>query len=523
MTQMEEIAEKLRQVAVDEHTLLPEHEYLFYVIKTWTDRTGAEKSEITIDKVMLLKVLAHLGFRRVDINEQHVLIQIKDNLVEEVNAVKIIDVFFDHINKLPEGFMTKDTNGSEKFVVRDSLVNKILSGLQQYFSPGILYRLPIVKINMMEDTATTSNFFFQNGFVSVTKKGIKHNVYGLLPEKVWKNQVLSRKFYPLKEHQLKDSNWWKFLSYISNNRIDPTTGKYSDPERFAQLRRIIGYTMHRYFEGKLKCVIYTDSRITEGASGRSGKTLLGKAVGKLLNSETGGKVCTELNGKDFDTSDKFRYQQCGLETRLIILNDVRKYFEFEMLFNDITEGFERQRKGEMPYQVRSKYVLNTNQTIKITDDSAKDRSLEFELSDYFGARWSPEDEFKEWFFRDWNEEAWNKFDNIMLLCVHEYLRDGLPSNPKTINLQQRKLKEETCEELIKFLDNYDGDGQRILDNQRYDKGELLQKFKMRYPDMMKLSQRKFTVWCKLYATYSPYFTATEETQSNGVSFIQFLK
>ena len=66
----------------------------------------------------------------------------------------------------------------------------------------------------------------------------------------------------------------------------------------------------------------------------------------MLNRDSWAKTYVEMNGKNFDFTDKFRYQECGLDTKLVHINDARKNFDFELLFNDISEGIKAEKKGQ---------------------------------------------------------------------------------------------------------------------------------------------------------------------------------
>ena len=96
-------------------------------------------------------------------------------------------------------------------------------------------------------------------------------------------------------------------------------------KRFESLKTLIGYLLHGFFETKMKAVNLTDSTISENAEGRSGKTLLGRAIALI-------KMVCEISGKDFDPTNKHKYSSVNLDTQIVFLNDLRKRFDFETLF-----------------------------------------------------------------------------------------------------------------------------------------------------------------------------------------------
>ena len=215
--------------------------------------------------------------------------------------------------------------------------------------------------------------------------------------------------------------------------------------RYESLVTIIGYLLHSHFSGKLKATIFTDSKISDMPSGRTGKTLLGQALAYI-------KKYTEINAKDFDPANKHKYQEANLDTQIIHLNDVKKNFDIESLFNDITEGIVVDKKNVKPFKVKTKLMISANKTIRIEGASAKDRVIEFEFADHYNEKFSPEDEFGHWFFRDWSEAEWMKFYNFFLFCICSYLKKGIiVASP--VNLNRRKLLENTSQEFVEFMDD----------------------------------------------------------------------
>lgn len=476
---------------ITEKPLYDPNDYDFYRLEIKRDRYGKEfDRSIVLNSVRLLKILRRLGFRRMDLEEHTFLVRVQNNIVEEVNAKKIMDAFDAHLHKLPEIL----NDGTP----RELILDKIYKSENTYFGT-MLYRLASDDTadnwEFNEDTQTTSFFYYKNGYVRVSYDKVEFLPYSTLTKKIWKNQILQRDFTLITEgselHK-RPFAWAKFVAYIANSL--PTK---PNPDRNEDLMRIIGYSMHRFFETKLKAVIFTDSRLEDDASGRSGKTLLCKGIGHMLNATKYGKSYVEINGKDFDEQDRFKWQELALDTKLVHLNDVKPNFSVESRYNDITEGFKRQRKNEQAYSVQSKLIISSNRTVKVHGDSSKDRIVEFEMSAYFNAKWTPYQEFDQWFFRDWTPEEWALFDNFMLKCVQFYLRKGLPV-PMTINLEKRKLREETCKDFVEFM------SETITDDKMIYKKELWRLFKETYPDWEKITSNRFSIWLKRYTEFTEY-------------------
>jgi len=466
---------------------------------------------IKINYARLVDLLRSMGYRRLDIARQAFVVKIVDNVVEEVSQRYVIDEFVNYVESfganMPDGVLT------------EMLLSRIYGALASFFSDTILHRLvPDEPITFNEHAQDSAFFYYINGYVKVTREGAKLMPYHTLKHYIWKNQILQREYKPQERSVYMSHAWSIFVHNIADCWSEhPLTKvqKAADHRRLEAFNTILGYSLHSYYEGKLKAVIFTDARMSEDAAGRSGKTLLCKALGQMLNAEKFSSTYVELNGKDFDVTDRFKYQELTIDTRLVHINDAARNFPFEALFNDITEGIRAQRKNEKPFPVAAKMIISTNRTIRIHGDSAKDRSIEFEFADYYGANFSPEREFGHWFFRDWTGDDWASFDNYLLACVSQYLAKGL-IKAEPINLLVRKLYEETSTEFVRFIEEH-----RFVENQEYDKKEMYERFLRENTDYRQLKQKTFTRWLRIFGDFHPDYMGTTERRSNGKDMITF--
>ncbi|MEI6765625.1 MAG: BT4734/BF3469 family protein [Bacteroidota bacterium] len=468
------------------------------------DKDGNLK-DLKIDYTKWIEVLYGLGFRRFDIGKNFVFVRVVDQIIEEVSVTHIQDAFIHFLESLPENL----PGG----VSREFLIGKIYRNPSHYFCENRLNLLrPKEQFQFTEDTKDTCFIYFKNGFVRCTRDGYQLLPYEQLAGLIWKNQIVDRGF--------------TFLDFMSSSPQEK--GEFSfftfnlcgkNPERYESLTSIIGYLLHSHFSGKLKAVVLTDSKISDVPSGRTGKTLLGQGLGYA-------KKYTELNGKDFDSANKHKYQELDLDTQIVHLNDVKKSFDFESLFNDITEGIVVDKKNIKPFKVKAKMIISTNKTIRIEGASARDRAIEFEFADYYNEKFSPEDEFHHWFFRDWDETEWMKFFNFCLFCISSYLKTGIVV-AAPVNLNRRKLLENTNQEFVEFMDSQVKEGE-IKPGIEYDKKGLFDRFLLESPefaDIKSFKQRRFTECLRTYAKYSGHFSAVDpdanERKSGNVRYITF--
>lgn len=465
-----------------------------YVTEVTKEGAIKKPTGFNIDRVKFLNLLFDLGFRRYDHAGAHIFVQIINHrIIRQVSKINIADAFFNYIKKdygtteLVQGLYVED------------LINSIYGRLQALFNDEFLARLVDTDkpIDFNKDTNTKKYLYFKNGFVEVSKSGFKFLDYENLQGYIWETELLNRNFKPA---DAKESYFEKFLNCICKK----------DKDRLKSLQTIIGYNLHDYAQKKLRATVLTDSKISndDEPNGRTGKTLFCKALGQIISPDcenTANTTWVEINGKDFDPRNKNKYQVASIDTKMIVLNDVRRGFDIEVLFNDITEGLTVERKNQHPFKIRPRLIITTNKTIKIEGESGKDRFIEFEFSDYFSKARSPEDEFKHWFFRDWNQDEFNSFDCFMILCTQLYLYYGL-IEAKGINLLERKLREQTSPEFIEWIDLplvQAAINRSCNLGEQISKNEWFADFTGTYPDYAnKLKQATFSRWIKTYCQYS---------------------
>jgi hypothetical protein len=454
---------------------------------------------ITIRHARFLQFIEVLGFHRFDLGTGFVFVRIKDNVIVEVSKTTIQDVFFDFIKGLPDDL----PDG----ISYEALYEKLVKSIDNYFSDVKLSIIKRIEPIFCNDTAEEVKFFYANGFVRCTKDGYKLHPYSETGGLVWKNQILTRNFEIAKTAYNEPDNLPVFAKFIWN-----VSGK--DFERFKSFRTLIGYLLHDFFEGKTRAIILTDSDITTYSNGRTGKTLFAKALSHVT------PLC-EINGKDFNPEERFKYQEVSYSDRIIHINDIKKSLSIEKFFVDITEGLSVQKKNKQPFRKRAKIIISTNRTMKIEGASARDRVIEIEFSNHYGEILSPQTEFGKWFFGD----GWNDFDNFICSCVCSYLQEGVHI-PTQINLGRRKLLASSNEDFIEFLDQRVKD-KLICANQLICKNELKDEFLKEYAEYKETLKdvSKVTVWLRDYANLSGYFAMNnpkqDEKAANGKKYFVF--
>lgn len=522
----------------------------FFTEKIKTTKDGDEIfAGIDVDIFKFIQLLKSFGFARfekgVEItrDEEYHFVKLEDNVIQSVNRSRIID----HFEKF---LLTEyDFEGAKcTHVNAVTLLNKFYKEMRSLFHKDIFGRLRTEKdIIINRDEKGKTFFYYQNGFVEVTKDGWKLCDYQFMPGSIWEDQINQRNFVPMDPKKESDMDeiskgmYADFCYRISGERED----------RFTQLCEIMGYVLHDYYEYKLKSINLTDSSLSEDSDGRSGKTLWAKMMGYAKGARlVGGKVIEggvcEINGKDFDASNERKYQSVKMSTQTVVLNDLqtkgRNKFFFDDVFNDITEGFMVKKLYLSPFRHQAKFIMLSNKTLNIRGGSQRDRILEFETSQFFSENYSPEQHYKAWFGRDWNEGEWQLFDNFICLCSmwfhNKMAKDGKLESPVAINLDQRKLIDHTSREFINFMDdcrkNVTATG-KPFDNYQLDELKFEKDFskfsfnkKFLYKEFVRcnedfdwLKQNTFNKWLEMFAQLGLKIKEPHEWRSNGIDYIQF--
>lgn len=494
---------------------------IWWYCKTTFDKENEEwklhKDRLEIDLIEFLDWLYNEGFRYTKVYENGILFRVTNNRVlEEMETAQVRQFVKYWIDALPNEIEACSRDGEIKATINKRLLmEKIIKGVGFFFDTKRLeaYLGPKEPFKMNQDGPHTKFVYFANGFLMINGKGIEFCNYSELEGYIWASEIIPHNFnLELAKDPKGEGMVRRFFNLIANGKepSNPTQEILLDrAQRFGDLCQIIGYLAHGYTDYKLKAVLLTDSRISESnePNGRSGKTLLMKLVGGLITAEPkeGAKTYVEISGKNFDATNKHRYSNASHETRLVVLNDVKRFFKTEWLFNDITEGITVDKKGQQPFVISAKMAVLSNLPIDMAGDSNADRFCVFELSDYFNKNYNPEMEFGCWFFTEWNAQEWNRYYYFLAECVRTFFAEGrkLPE-AEQINYKRRSLQEYVGRELLSFIEE-DWNPRPL---EWYNIKEMHRQFIDVFPDFGKLQQKHFTLKIQKYMnnheSWQPY-------------------
>lgn len=392
-------------------------------------------------------------------------------------------------------------------IVRNHLKSKSLYAVYEQFirvSGNLLGKTRTQFLNESKlvdgrDERNSANFYFKNLFVKVSKNNIELLDYSKLDNVIWEEQVFDVDYDTPKDGSI--GQFEEFCKLISKN----------DDKRFLSLKTIIGYLIHKNKErGENRAIIFYDENMTGNgeANGRTGKTLLWQAIGRVRN-------VINFNGKELKKGQWFKNQRIDLSTDLIVYDDLASTVSLEEFFSVITSGIEIEKKHKdsytIPYERSPKFIFTTNNYLKGPGGSSdRARRCEFELSNFFTDTNTPEKHFGNRFFEaNWSSEENNKFYHFLMQCVQAYLKEGLIM-PKSINLNYTKITSECPSQFVTFMDTM-----HFKPDTKYNRKLLRGQFKKFACRVTNNSMQEFGKWIKAY--FKDKFQEVEFKSSNSES------
>ena len=159
----------------DKRAECDQHSFIF---AEWHENKQGQrmvKKFTTPDWNEFFRVLRWLGFRRYDLGNGYNLIRIVDNVAYIVEIRNIIDAFIGHVKAMPSNHYFSHA--------QDKMTNYIFQNQGTLFAKIQLERLiePNEKFVFNSDTETEAFYYFNNGFITVTAKGLSFEPYTKLP------------------------------------------------------------------------------------------------------------------------------------------------------------------------------------------------------------------------------------------------------------------------------------------------------------------------------------------------------
>ena len=442
----------------------------FYIV---TYNKGNVK--IDIDLLLLARKLMELGVYRYDLpnGAGSQIVYIHENKVKVVDKKTVIDIFEDYVQSIGNCewsvVIGKDSDGDEiwdkKIVTPDMIRSRIYKNQDFYFGTMLERLRPEKPINILTEDKYTKYLFFRNCVVVIQNtfgyeaqaisiedcfKIVNYN--DLQDGYIWEESIIDKDFYYTDEML---GDFEMFIQRICGTQFDYVLNPLARncdaaQERVLSLMSLLGYLMHDNYDCDELAVIFTDVN-KEGleAAGGTGKGLLGKSLGQILNrrGDCGTRMLT-VPGKSFDATKETRYAAGDITTQLIHIEDAKNSFKIEDLYNDIADGATFRPLFQNPTIHKCKFMISMNQALKIeTEGSDGRRVVIFELANFFNATRRPAYYFgqmynmkeKRFWSNDWSAADWCEFYSFMIRCAVVYLTRGIIT-PNDVNFAERAAK-----------------------------------------------------------------------------------
>nr|HPN71475.1 bifunctional DNA primase/polymerase [Saprospiraceae bacterium] len=320
------------------------------------------------------------------------------------------------------------------------------------------------EIQFLTDDKHNSYFFFSTTVVKVSKEGVDIIPYGETFAYVKKADILERDFNRVVNGDPSDFGKYCYrLSGLADSCDEMSLLQIysaSDQSNWNKLRPLvlaIGYLVHRFKDpSKAFAIIISEDVDDSNKGGGTGKSLVLKSLKYVRN-------LIEMDGKNLKTHNQFAFGPISSNTDILLLNDLSAAFDIKMMYNQITDSFEVERKGVdrkvIPFELAPKICMTTNYSMGGSDDSEHQsrRIKNLYISKYYTRERTPETDFGRNLFFDWDQNDWNLFYNFIMDCVQIYFRSArvVPNQSSNSNSVKKKIREELNpygDEFIHFLD-----------------------------------------------------------------------
>lgn len=438
-----------------------------------TDKNG----KLSLNDYKFKLFLENRGFYKVQLNEQEfTFVKVYNNIINEVNETNIKDFVLNHVLDV------------------DMQVYNFFAKSTAKFTENYLNQLATKDLSMIRDTETESYLFFKNGVCKITPDKTEMIEYINIGGFVWEKNIIKHDFI-LSDNK---TDFESFINNISNK----------DANRKLITECAIGYLLNSYKkQDEGLAVVFYDETLNDNPSGRTGKTLISKAISKCRKLVT-------LNGKEFNNKGQFPYQTINLDDNVICFDDMDRNFKFETLFSIITGNLVLNKKNlqpiEIPFTKSPKIMFTSNYILSGVGDSHDARKLEIELYRHYSKTYKPVDEFGKLFFTNWDKQEWNDFFSYMISNIQKYFKNGLLFSELKTG-KTKKLIANTCEDFYDFCEN----DFMWKENNYYTTKEIMQQYKQEEREIpQRMTVSWFGRWLGMYFDYKQW--KREDTTYGGI-------
>jgi hypothetical protein len=438
----------------------------------WKEENGVvgELDDKSVD-TFFSHTLPSCGFHNILMDKGTVAIQVRDNLVREVD-IKDIRMFVQYVlSRLPGG---------------PAIIDRMVQKFNKFLDQKIITTLRVLdEYAPLKDRRRSAYRFYQNGAVVIESgsKEVKLIEYKDLDGFVYLSQIIDRDFDPsllsFNEAELfsdyTDNTGFEFLKWMQNLcKVRNEEGVWVfDSKRFRSMLSSYGYLLHQHWND-YKCVIFVDDDMEQGkANGRTGKSVvLNDSLSSALNTCVIDAKTISKKGNSSSSKD-FAYTFVDQSTQYICFDDACEDFAFDSLFSvitgDLTCNAKFGKMSKFSKKDKPKMSISSNHPIIGEGASYSDRQHIVPVGGFYRSHKmdlgkTPDKFHGGWLFdEEWGEQNWAEFDALCVFALQFYLQEGLVGGGYSEKYRLAKLhaatgSAELCSALYRLLQEYDGSG-----------------------------------------------------------------
>ncbi len=442
----------------------------------------------------VLEILSKEGFAKIyRSNNQYFFVRSDQRRLTQITIPQIRDFLLDFVkDKYGGDGISLNDNGITLQASSDLIKEVWLRQQHLITNDAFLSNLPNISLGeILRDKRDRAFLLFKNCVVQVTAEGHTTLSYAELNGYVWADHIVDRNF----EYTANwlDCHYAKFHSNVCEN----------DPARITSMQTATGFLIHHYAHpASNRIIIAYDQMITDldTPEGGTGKGVFLQAVAQVRKT-------VFIDGKKFDTRDRFVFQQIDEVSQVVGFDDLRKQKGvLDRLNSAVSEGLVVEHKNQKSFHIEPeqmpKLYVSSNAILDMEGNTRKRRQHIIEFAPYYsdlnkkgigepilhchGGRFFDKE--------DWDLGEWNRFNSYLIYCVEVFLKKGLlPAG--LVGVKHNRLIQTTCEEFAKWIT----DGSYYF-NTWYETKPRFTEFKATFfGDDSELKQRTFTGWLKRYA------------------------
>lgn len=418
----------------------------------WTEKDG----KVQIAEVEMKFFLENHGFRKFkhfENDQNSVLVHLNEEkrIIREVNIEYVKNYLLEFVNSEDLVF---------PIYVRHAVMNRLMKMTSNFFNKGMFEWLQEVTegvdIQILKDDFYTSYVFFQNYAVKITKTKPEIVAYSELPEDkyIWESSIIRRDISLMNlndSNRLNSCEYFRFVKRLCG--IEPDTdhlplSELPHLERLMAFITTIGYMCHACNDRTRAWAVIIAEDIMESSEGG------GTGKGIFLQSLTHVRKSIYETGKSFDPTSQFAFQKWMPGTDIYMVDDVDRRFDFESMYNVITDGGTVERKFRdaitIPFEMLPKFIFTTNYGDLAQGRHGERRRKVLLVGQYFSSEHQPIDEFGHRLFDEWDDSQWMLFYNFIFECISQYLKDGVIDYPDSENMKVKTFTDRYGMELFNF-------------------------------------------------------------------------